>query len=113
MGQREDGGERAVRRVRFPVDPDFAEKDRLTTSRADGERLRHRQIAGVDQVLDLEVHLEFIGNPKCVAGGGQRIEGLEEDEEQERGPAMRTHFGASIHTCSAWGVRNRIIAARC
>jgi len=56
---------------------------------------------------------KLVGNPKRVAGGGQRVESLEEHEEQERRPAVRTHFGASIHTCSAWGARNRITTARC
>ena len=62
MGQREHGGKRAVRCVLPSVDAEFAEEDRVAVSRTDRERLGHREIARVDQVLDLKVHLEFVGN---------------------------------------------------
>src|SRR5262245_51664156 len=88
-------GERTVRSVRLAIDTDLAEEHRL---RADDFpvdddwltnfcRLRHRQIAGVDQVLGLKVDLELVRNAERIPRGGQRVQRMEEDEEADSGAA--------------------------
>src|SRR6186713_3608550 len=91
----EDRRERTVRRIRLAVNADLAEEHRLRADDlavdydglTDFRRLRHGQIAGVDQVFGLEVNLEFIGNTERIARRSQRVQRLKEHEEADSGAA--------------------------
>src|SRR6478752_2657680 len=109
MRDREDRGKRPIRRIRLAVDSDLAEEHRLRADDlaidddgfADFRGLRHGQIAGVDQMLGLEVDLEFIGSPERIPRRGQCVEGLEEKEEKKGYPGSRGSKG------SRWRQRHR------
>ena len=83
-GSEQEGDARSIRRVRTAVAPEFAEKDRLPAV-ADRECLRHADVAGVEQVLGLEIHLELVRHTKRIAGRGERVEREKEEEEANAG----------------------------
>ena len=107
MRHGEDRGERAVRRVRLAVEANFAEEHRLRADDlavdddglTDFCRLRHGQIAGVDQVFGLEIDLELIGNAERVPRRGQRVKGLKENKQSDarRSAHLRVSIRRRLH----------------
>ena len=111
MRHGQDRGERTVRRVRLAIDADLAEEHRLRADDlavddhglTDFRRLRHGQIAGVDQVLGLEVNLELIGNAERIPGRGQRVQRMKEDEEADSGARSCPWRSAAVPSASFIG----------
>ena len=73
--EREKGDKRPVGRVGLVVDAELAIENRRAADDAavddrrlsDGERLRHREIARIDQMLRLKVRLELVRDPERIS----------------------------------------------
>ena len=82
--EKRDAG--TVGRVGPTVEANLPVEDRLTAL-ADAERLWNGEIAGIDQVFCLEVHLELVRNPEGVARRGQCVQREKEQKEVNSRPA--------------------------